>query len=158
MSKNNIMLNALIEPTIPEPVGFYPETIGWKLSLLVLLLISSVWLVRWVHRYRTNRYRRIALKAISALSKSHAGNYLIALNSVLKQVACHRYPYSGVASLHGEQWLSFLGTKSTELEFASTVAYRWQHSLYIANSQESWTATELAKLESLVCDWIKNHH
>ncbi|SEG07050.1 DUF4381 domain-containing protein [Vibrio hangzhouensis] len=157
MSKNNILLNDLIDPVTPEAIRFFPETIGWKMVAVVLLVTSAMLLFRTIHRYRSNRYRRIALKAIGALSKSHAGNYLIALNSVLKQVACHRYPFSSVASLHGEQWLVFLSNKIPEPGFASTIAHQWQQNLYTANSDINWTPTELRQLESLVCDWIRNH-
>lgn len=157
MSKNNILLDDLIAPVVPETIAFFPETIGWKLTLVLLLITGSILLLRVVHRYRENRYRRIALKAVAALSKSHAGNYLIALNSVLKQVACHRYPFSSVASLYGEQWLVFLSNKIPEPGFASTIAHQWQQNLYTANSDINLTATELKQLESLVCDWIRNH-
>jgi hypothetical protein len=157
MSKNNILLNDLIDPVMPEAIAFFPETIGWKLVFVLLLTTSSIWLIRLVHGYHTNRYRRMALRAIAALSKNHAGTYLNALNSVLKQVACHRYPYSTVASLHGEPWLTFLSTKISEPGFSNAIGHKWQLALYTPNGNGNWTPAELSKLESLVCDWIKNH-
>ncbi|MGF1776991.1 DUF4381 domain-containing protein [Vibrio nomapromontoriensis] len=157
MSKNNILLKTLIDPTLPPSVDFYPETVGWKLVLVIVFIASASVMVRFLRRYRSNRYRRTALKAIRRLSKADAKTYLMTINSILKQVACYRYPHTSVASLYDEQWLMFLTSQTTDCDFTTPIARLWQRRLYTPQPNNEWTSSDLMQLESMACDWIKYH-
>ncbi|ASI92764.1 DUF4381 domain-containing protein [Vibrio mediterranei] len=157
MSKNNILLRDLIDPAIPEMTPFFPQTIGWKIAGVFILLSSLLVLLRWWKSYQANRYRRIALKAIARLPKNQPNYYLTVLNSVLKQTACHCYPHSSVASLYGEAWLLFLQSKSNSNMFSSSIAQQWQQAIYAKKLNQEWTPSQLRQLELMACDWIKQH-
>ena len=94
----------LLEP-VPQPdaVSMLPQTTGWIwLGLFVLIGIGiAVWrAIRW--RKRT-AYRRAALKELDAYSEDPAQ-----LASLIRRTALSAYPRTEIASLHGNDWLSFL--------------------------------------------------
>ncbi len=108
----NYMLHGIDEITMPEPVSWWPQTIGWQL----LALLAAIWAARRLYlaarRWWSNRYRRHALAQLAGLQQESTGESyeraLAALPALLKGTALHAYPRSEVAALSGEPWLAFL--------------------------------------------------
>ncbi|MCG6402815.1 DUF4381 domain-containing protein [Vibrio fluvialis] len=69
---SSYMLRELKEVPIPDPVGWWPQALGWQL-LLILLAILTVYVIyqRAQHWWR-NRYRREAIEALARLSSDDA--------------------------------------------------------------------------------------
>ncbi|EKO3493878.1 DUF4381 domain-containing protein [Vibrio fluvialis] len=69
---SSYMLRELKEVPIPDPVGWWPQALGWQL-LLILLAILMVYVIyqRAQHWWR-NRYRREAIEALALLSSDDA--------------------------------------------------------------------------------------
>ena len=97
------LLDQLIEPAPPPPVSMAPQTAGW--AVLALLVLCGLVYALWTYRdYRQrNAYRRAALVALDG-----AGDDASAIAAVLRRAALVAYPRSEVASLSGDDWLSFL--------------------------------------------------
>lgn len=106
-------LEALRDIRMPEPVSHAPQTYGWWI-LAVVVLVGAVFVARAAHRHwRAQAYRRRAraLHAELAARAAHAGTRaeaLAALPGLLKRTALQAWPRAEVASLSDEAWLAFL--------------------------------------------------
>ena len=90
---------------LPEPVPFWPPAPGWYIAGLMVLLLMSWGLIRWLRYLRSQRYRRVAqrlLREIAGRKEDNPGEKLRAVNELLKRVALQTYPREKVASLSGK--------------------------------------------------------
>lgn len=120
------LLGQLIEPAEPEPISLMPQTWGWAVLCIVVLILAAAagyWLYR---RYRANAYRRDALRELDV-----AGDNPALIAEVLRRTALAAYPRRDVASLAGDDWLDFLDAQIPEPGFragpgriVATAAYR----------------------------------
>ncbi|WP_163711744.1 DUF4381 domain-containing protein [Mangrovibacterium lignilyticum] len=98
------------EIMVPDPIAFSFEAIGWSILFALLALVVVLTIGFFVYRYYKNRYRREAIKELSALTESGLSNQQLTekMGEWLKIVAMYRYGRLQVAGLFGEDWLSFL--------------------------------------------------
>ena len=61
------ILRDLHDVAIPESVSWIPQTIGWKILGVALLLIAIYLAYRLVQRWWNNRYRKEALQELMVL-------------------------------------------------------------------------------------------
>ena len=96
----------LKELPLPEPVSWWPQTPGWfVLAVLVLLGLGWVGWRLW-RRYQRNAYRRDGLAQLDAmLSDPTALNNLPFL---LRKSALKAGARNQVAGLRGEDWIAWL--------------------------------------------------
>jgi hypothetical protein len=71
-----------------------------------VLLVTGVLAYRRLRRWQRNAYRRRALAQLAAIST------LPEMNAVIKAAVQSAFPGDSVASLWGEQWVSFLNSKT----------------------------------------------
>ncbi|MEZ9700153.1 DUF4381 domain-containing protein [Vibrio sp. 10N.261.46.E12] len=168
MSDNRVLLKGFIDPVADIDVSWVPSTVGWKV-VFVLILVWGAWKsFRLFYSYKANKYRRVAVKAISrskqdAIDKQETGDKqdlqqeLRRINSVLKQVACCSYPKSKVAMLSGDEWSEFLTVSSPTPIFNHALLSQWQNDIYKASSDYDWTDRELSEIRTSSVVWIKIH-
>lgn len=103
----------LKELPYPDPVPFTPETAGWLVVGIVLLLLVA-WLVRraW-RRWRAGAYRREALRSLERLSSAEGAQ----LPFVLRRTALMAADRTAVASLRGRAWIDWLNESADETLF-----------------------------------------
>jgi hypothetical protein len=109
----NYMLNGLREISLPEPIAYQPQTVGWKVLGIILLVTLVLMAFRGYQHWRANAYRRAALKrhqALAAMAQTSDTQVaaLRALPALLKQTALAVYPREEIAELSGDRWLTFL--------------------------------------------------
>lgn len=151
-----------LELTTPA-FSYFPQTWGWLVLLLVILVTLSVWAVlRW-RRWRRNQYRRDALLRLAQLQDeaSHEQQRLRALREVpelVKRVALSMPNSPEVANLSGADWQRFLqSTSSAPLppdlsQRLSLLAYGPQAQLATLSQEQ------LDMLFSTCRQWIEAHH
>src|SRR5512139_3306081 len=115
-------LEKLHEILLPDPVSWMPQTIGWYVVLGIILFLAGWWLHGRVQNYRTNRYRRLALKELAVIERElkrpeKRFRALGEIPSLLKGAALSAFPRSEVADLSGERWLDFLDKTMGEKNF-----------------------------------------
>lgn len=92
---------------VPRRIPMTPQTIGW-VALAVLALGLLAWaVIHAARRFRSNRYRRAALRELDAIRRA-PGAPSEALPALLKRTALGAFPRSEVAPLSGEPWVAFL--------------------------------------------------
>ncbi|MDN3614658.1 DUF4381 domain-containing protein [Vibrio gallaecicus] len=165
MPSNNILLTNFVDPELPISIAFYPQTFGWKVLFVVIGLGLAGLGIRFIKKYKEERYRKKALSFVQqrdelwaqACFTGDAATELRSLNNVLKNTACYAFPNHNIAHLTGKEWLRFLSITSQDSLFVSEVHEHWQKSIYRPNSARVWTSTELTQVKSDAIEWIKCH-
>ena len=105
----------------PIAVSFSFDTLGWKVSLVCVIIVMLLVVFFQVRRYIKNKYRRAALNDLLLgiespnLNNYHKVNYA---NLILKKVAIQVYGREKVSKLFGEEWLQFLDSKCEKSELS----------------------------------------
>jgi len=152
---NELELGAILEP---DSIPFSFDTLGWKIVLVVLILLCIYVMYRLFVKYKNNQYKRDAIAEIEELIKNseQPENIFIAkVLFVLKRTALQSYSRMEVASLQGNDWLSFLDKRASGVNFM-------QYKDDIANAIYRDTfdpETDFNKDEfsRMTLKWIKNH-
>ena len=97
------LIELLEEVPEPPPISLTPQTPGW-IVLGVVVVVLLILLLRWaLQRYRAEAYRRAALRELG-----QAGDDPAAIAIVLRRTALAAYPRAEIAALAGADWLAFL--------------------------------------------------
>jgi hypothetical protein len=141
----------LQELPYPEPIPFLPQTAGW-LVVAVLILLLLGWLGWWLWRRRqANRYRIEALARLRGLAPDDAS----ILPQILRKTALHAYQRSEVASLRGSDWIAWLNRTAGRELFQATDAALFDRLAYRC---EELAPAEFQRLHSASRVWVVDHH
>lgn len=150
-------LASLHDIVIPDPVGWWPPSIG-LVGLLVGvggLTIGLIWY--YLTQRKQNQYRRQAKEVFDQVI-AEAGTpqqKLLLANKLLKQVAITNYGRRQVASLRGEAWVKFL--KSTALHIDQPK----QLQIHLEAAYQphiEFNDIEIDETLQYAQSWIKGHH
>jgi|GEM_PF-927359 len=103
----------------PDSIGTWPPAIGW--ILLAVLVGTSVIAIIWftVRWYRSNAWRRLALKEYKLLQQNHqqtpSPQLLSKISSLLKRCAASVNQDSSILSMTGIVWKSVLDVPKSPL-------------------------------------------
>ncbi len=139
------LIDLLEEAPAPPPIPLTPQTWGWVVVGVVaagLFALALWWVIR---RYRARAYRRAALRAL-AQNEGDPANAA----TVLRRAALKAFPRDEVASLSGQDWLTFLDRTFPGSGFAKGPGQIFAIAPYHACSADP-DGIELAR------DWIKHH-
>lgn len=157
------MIEGLHETTLPAPVSYFPQTIGWWV-VAILILALAIWIGYRIARYRrANRYRGIALDRLAELERElttpERAKALATIPQLVKRVTLEAYPRSDVASLSGKAWLEFLNESYGGTGFTDGVGKLLPVLSCVAPSHfEGIREKEMSELTALIRRWIKTHH
>lgn len=102
----NDWLTNMHEIALPDPVPMLPQSWGWWMPVMAVLLLL-LWKLWCFYRiWRFNAYRRAALRELDALPDAASG--YASLPAILKRVALHSFGRPAVAGLSGAAWTAFL--------------------------------------------------
>lgn len=156
-------LEGLIEIVPPQPVSYWPETIGWFI-LLGLVVLAAAWFIYRRHRYRkANEYRRWALAELEELAQTMGDNKSIGralseLPVLVKRTALHCFPRQKIAFLSGQNWLSFLDASYKGTGFGQGPGRMLEEAAYQpAHRLQTYTRDDILALIELIRTWIKKH-
>jgi hypothetical protein len=139
------LLDLLQPVSEPPAIAMTPQTPGWILMGLALVVLV-VWGVRHVHaRYRAGAYRRAALAELP-----DTGDDAACIAALLRRTALAGFPRQAVAGLTGPDWLAFLDRSYGGTGFSHGPGQA------IATAPYRETLTDPA-LTTLAQDWIKRH-
>jgi hypothetical protein len=156
----NYILKGIEEIHFPEPIPWWPEAPGWYgVGVLLLLWICNI-LVTCLHRWRRNRYRRVALAHLAQLEERINSNPVDAVSplpELLKATALKAYPREVVAQLTGENWLNFLDAQYNGPTFHDDLGRQLISIAY--QPVEKWTidAGTARSLIERVQGWLRHH-
>ncbi|MGF1692123.1 DUF4381 domain-containing protein [Photobacterium kagoshimensis] len=100
------ILRDIVDVAVPESVAWWPQTIGWQILALVILMACFVWGYRHINVWWQNRYRREALQALATLDLGLPRESAMSLLTIIKAVLVYLDPKN--AALFGEALLQKL--------------------------------------------------
>jgi hypothetical protein len=132
---------AELEPLFePEPVPFTFNTPAWYVLGILLLILSIYVFFLQLKKYKKNRYRRDALKALGALNLSYSNYFNIILNEIR-------------IVLYGQDWLEFLESKGKGTPFKKYNILIKQDA-FLGSEKEKQNVIDLVEVSK---NWIKTH-
>jgi hypothetical protein len=157
-----LALQPLQELPLPAPVSYVPQTPGWVIVALVLVMAAA--LIAWTmrRRYRRARYRRAALAELARIEAdlhdaTRRSDALAAIPALLKRTALAATSRERVAALSGADWLAFLQRTRGRFDERSgrllaTASYAPPGHLAAVSQLDADTLVSHAR------DWIQHHH
>ena len=164
MQTDSMQLAQLREIVVPEPVGFMPQTIGWLILFVLLVVLMSWWALRRYRRWQANYYRRCALAELEVLREHmlQADQRAVALSSLavlVKRTALHSYPREDVAALSRRDWLQFLTDSNTGITFEGRTGSLLAELEYAPPEtiETECSKEDVGELIRTLKDWIEHH-
>ncbi len=114
MSKDPTSIDRLHDLVLPPPEPLWPPTPGWSIVLLTIAFIALGFILKWVIRWQSNRYRREAIHLLD-----HPETTTAMFSSIIKRAALTKWPRSEIADLTGSRWLEFLDRSADMDSFAT---------------------------------------
>lgn len=114
------LLTQLRDIHYPNPIPIWPLATGWYVIIilgLLLLMLVGYFAVRYLQKPRLKQAVLIRIEKLQQQDSSL--NIAEELSMLLKRAALAAYSRREVASLHGEQWLSFLDRTAKTHEFSN---------------------------------------
>lgn len=159
----NKEIAGLKEISLPDPVSYMPQTIGWYI-LFAFVLILIVWLCyRGYSRWMANRYRTFALKRLDNIEQQLRQpdtrmNALTAIPVLIKQTALKCYMRREIAQMNGKEWLAFLDKSYGGKEFKEGAGRLLPDLSYQPSANlEGVEDSKVGELLSLIKIWIRKH-
>ncbi|MEZ8654465.1 DUF4381 domain-containing protein [Vibrio splendidus] len=155
------ILRELHDVAIPNSVSWAPQTIGWKILGVILLLVAIYLAYRLAQRWWNNRYRKEALQELVLLD-ARDKNSTERTFKVLKVVL--RYLDSSNAKLFGQAYVNRLNAylpvsantrENCNAFFADEVSELWMQSLIDPNVRLSFEQ-RLEVIQTAMM-WLKLH-
>lgn len=155
--KNTAVVDDIGNLIEPDKVPFKFDTIGWKVLISMILLVSIFLIIRSIKKYIQNTYRRNALRELCDfdISKNNQQNELVVnfANTLLKKTAILVYGRPTVANLHGAQWTQFLDSKTKHINFKE-IENLFSNASYMS---ENIAYEDRVKIVNLTKKWIQTH-
>lgn len=148
----NDQLDGLVEVPAPDGISWYPQTAGWDILGMLILLLGFYLLAGRFRRYLANAYRRGALAELECIRS--AGDYQ-RVPRLLKRTALYAYPRDQVSHLVGADWEQWLDRHCANTRFSTRLRGQLNSLAYRDDAQ--LTAPELAELCRQVQLWIRHH-
>lgn len=152
---SSVTLKGWMETSIPDPISWWPQTIGWKVVACIAFILLIRFLV-WRYRvYRFNRYRREALWALKQGSSGDLNARSHYYFQILKVVAQHIEP--STAPMSEMDFMAFLDKTSSKMKtsFNGELGKRWSKMQVDPSIALDFKQAE--QLKFLCIDWIKTH-
>ena len=155
------ILRELHDVTIPDSVSWAPQTIGWKIFGVILLLVAIYLAYRLAQKWWKNRYRKEALQELIVLD-ARDKNSTERTFKVLKVVL--RYLDSSNAKLFGQAYVNRLNaylpvsantSENSNAFFADEISELWMQSLIDPNVRVSFEQ-RLEVIQTAMM-WLKLH-
>ena len=156
----NYMLHGIEEVQLPEVIAWWPQAVGWKIVLALILLWIGKQIYRAITKWRGNHYRRRALKKLAQLqsAETSSSQTIRQLPVLLKATALQAYPRTEVAHLSGQAWLTMLDSKWSESTFSSVVGERLLTINYQNEQYWQLDSEQIDELIDTIRRWIRKHH
>ncbi len=139
------LLDRLEPASEPAAISLWPQTDVWLWLGTGLAIVCGTLAYRLARRWKSNAYRRAALREISLANGDAA-----TLAAILRRTALAAYPRSKVAALHGDDWLTFLDETYGGKEFSEG------DGRVLATAPYCKAPPELAVKEVVVA-WVRGH-
>lgn len=149
---DSYMLRNIHEVQLPNEVSWFPQTIGWQILFVAVVLFVLYRAYRFILHWWNNRYRKEAVEALKNVGENDS-DWPYRLVKIIKVVMV--YLDSSNASLHGKQLLMKLDCyDERQLSFTDDeAAQQW-----LACCENSkLTPPEFEYIRRRLIQWVETH-
>jgi len=139
-------LDRLHDVSIPPDISWWPPAPGWYGVLTILGVGLCVLSWRWFVKFRSNAYRRIALRELNTLHDPAS------IAELLRRTALAIVPRQSISKLTGTQWLDWLSSHCPE-PMPESVKSQLTDGTY----RKTVIPTETDDLRQYAAQWITQH-
>jgi hypothetical protein len=154
----NYMLKEFIETQQPEMVSLFPQTTGWLIIGLILLIALFNKIIFAIKLYQSNAYRREALKWLEELP-DHTNvlqqPVFRKIPTLLRKVALTGFGASTVVPLSLTEWEVWLDQQCDKTSFSGNFSSYLQQLSY--SPAPALNQKQMALLTEQVTLWIHFH-
>lgn len=152
------LLAKLHDITLPEPIGFWPQALGFKILFTIGIIGIFYFLIQSYKKYHHSKPKREALR----LLKNYEAKFqqdkntlsaAIEISALLRRVALAYFPNQDVAHLEGQAWLLFLTGTAKGLNFETIGPCLIE--LPYQRLESTIETTKIESLFQLAHHWIK---
>lgn len=151
------LLNFLKNPPIESDISMFPETIGWKILMILLVLYVLYWSYKKILVWKSNKYRRDALRLIENNKESSGFKKATFLSKVLKDTIKLYSKELKINSLKNEELFDLLNSKVNDFGLKKESFVLWQNNILRPESSVTFNREEVKNIELSVIKWIKEH-
>lgn len=147
------LLDLMHDLVRPEPIAWTPQTIGWVVVGVWLLVVLIIVIWHRIQVWRHNRYRREAiteLRALEAQQELAPQALASAIATLVKRTALAAYEREQVADLYGTEWAEFLRQSSANDRIVDKSAEALSNAAYTRDANG-------AELVKPARRWIRVH-
>jgi hypothetical protein len=145
----------LKELPLPEPVSWWPQTAGWAVLAVVLLILMAWAGYKAWRRVQRNAYRRDGLARLEAMKKD--GSALGELPLLLRQSALQAAPRKDVAGLRGTDWINWLNASAGRPLFGEDDASLLDELAYAKESDGAGNDVSVQHVLEASREWMRSH-
>jgi len=149
----NPLLTSFNEVSAPVDISWWPQTLGWQLLLLIVILVIVFRIYIMIRHYFRNAYRRGALQLLAQLSDELTD--LQKLPQLIRKTSLYAFERESICLLTGEKWEHWLDAQCPGASFS--VKHRGQLSLLAYAPEIQLTPQQLNVLKQQIAFWIKHH-
>ncbi|MBD1572003.1 DUF4381 domain-containing protein [Vibrio sp. S17_S38] len=151
---SSYILKGLQEVGLPEPVSWWPQTMGWKILAGVGLVLLILWLYRRGQRWWGDRYRREAIEVINTLDINNS-QFEYQAFVIIKRVMGYLNPAD--QALYGEEFQTALNAyiPSDSSKIEAELLRRWMLSLN--SRKEALNMEDKQRIHQHCLFWIREH-
>lgn len=148
------ILKQLHDIGLPDPVSWWPQTIGWKILSAIGLILLSIWLYKRAQNWWKNRYRREAIEVINTLDINNP-QFEYQAFVIIKRVMGYLNPAD--QALYGEEFQTALNAyiPSDHSKMENELLRRWMQSLN--SRKEALNIEEKQRVHQHCLLWIREH-
>lgn len=146
MNASATSLDRLHDIVLPPEVSWWPPAPGVWLILAAVLAFVLLLAFRAWRRWRSNAYRRVALRQLATASSPTS------IAELLRRTALASFPREVVASKSGNEWVDWLAAQSSE-PITAAVREQLTSGVYAAPASPA----DFALLVDFARRWIRDH-
>jgi hypothetical protein len=145
----------LKELPLPEPVSWWPQTAGWAVLAIALLILLASAAYKVFRRIQRNAYRRDGLAMLEAMQSDHS--MLGELPLLLRRSALQAAPRKSVAGLRGTDWIDWLNASAGRQLFRTDDAIILDQLAYAQDGDQAADDASVRHVLQASREWMRSH-
>jgi len=153
----NYLLENIVETQAPDKINWLPQTLGWQLVAVALLIFAIKKSYQAYRKYQHNIYRRDALAWLTYCEESADIKIYQQLPALLRKTALNVVKRSDISQLNGKAWEQWLDQQCQQTNFVAYCPTLLQQLAFMPTTPETSHIEQYQPLLKQITLWVKYH-